>query len=99
MDGKKRTSIIISLDYIHVAYRIKHGELGNKAASLEQRFLMGFCSDLHLRVDGRTIQGRSTCPKIGETLKNPRSRVFNFPRSRTKHLEVLRNRFLKSKIL
>jgi hypothetical protein len=66
-DGKKRISIVISLDFTRDVSRIKHRKPGSKAASQESLFLMGFCflsSDRHLRVDGRTIaafrlQGRT----------------------------------------
>src|SRR5882762_5791591 len=66
-DGKKRISIVISLDFTQDVSRIKHRKPGSKAASQESLFLMGFCflsSDRHLQVDGRTIaafrlQGRT----------------------------------------
>jgi hypothetical protein len=40
-DGKKRISIIISLDFTQDVSRIKHRKPGSKAASQESLFLMG----------------------------------------------------------
>jgi hypothetical protein len=40
-DGKKRISIVISLDFTQDVSRIKHRKPGSKAASQESLFLMG----------------------------------------------------------
>ena len=42
MDGKRRISIVIFLNCIQVISRMKHRKPENKAASQEQRFLIGF---------------------------------------------------------
>ena len=42
MDGKRRISIVIFLNWIQVISRMKHRKPENKAASQEQRFLIGF---------------------------------------------------------
>src|SRR5467141_3481399 len=63
-DGKKRISIVISLDFTQDVLRIKHRKPGSKAASQESLFLMGFCflsSDRH------------------QTTSTPQKRFLNLP--------------------
>src|SRR5467141_1531053 len=66
-DGKKRISIVTSLDFTQDVSRIKHRKPGSKAAQ-ESCFLS---SDRHLQVDGRTIasrlQGRTPSKTLPES--------------------------------
>src|ERR1700722_20447845 len=67
-DGKKRISIVISLDFTQDVSRIKHRKPGSKAIFVFD----GVSSDRHLRVDGRTIaafrlQGRTPSKTLPES--------------------------------